>query len=294
MNELVKNEWYAELIEDCKTIIVERIFNAANEYITCWHEVGARILAENDNFERQKIYGQKIAQSIAESLGKSERTINYAIRFAKDYPDLQKFLNSNGKDLNWFKITQKYLPTPQLKQEIPQFPKGKYSVIYADPPWDIGSQVLDKWGSPLEDKYPTMSLEELKNLGIQELSGEDCVCFLWVTLTTLPNGLELLDSWGFKYHICITWDKGSGWSSTGFHRRTELCLVGYKGKITNVIKQEGEYIPTLIVEQKTTHSTKPNKMYELIENRTIGTKIELFARNKRQSWDSWGNEDGDN
>lgn len=174
-------------------------------------------------------------------------------------------------------------------------PIGKYSVIYADPPWDIGSMVLDKWESPLEDKYPTMALDELKILPIQDISADDSVCFMWVTLTTLPDGLELLDSWGFKYHICITWDKGNGWSNVGFHRRTELCLVGYKGRITEVIKQEGEYIPTLITESKTTHSTKPQRMYELIEARTIGPKIELFARINRPTWESWGNQlDGHN
>ena len=171
---------------------------------------------------------------------------------------------------------------------IPDMPSGKYNVIYADPPWDIESMVLEKWESPLEDKYPTMKLKLLKNLKIEELCADDCVCFLWATHTTLPKAFELLRDWRFKYHCLLTWDKGGGWCVGGFHRKTELVLVGYRGILSNVVKEKGEYIPTLFYEKKTTHSTKPQIMYELIESRTIGKRIELFARNKREGWDVWG------
>ena len=159
-----------------------------------------------------------------------------------------------------------------------------------DPPWNIGSIVLEKWESPVEDKYPTLTLEELKELKVENLSADDCVCFLWSTLSTLPAALELLADWGFKYHITLTWDKGGGWSACGFHRRTELVLVGYKGKLSNVIKQEGEYIPTVFYEAKTTHSTKPEILWEYLKKRTNGKIIELFQRKKRLGVDGWGNE----
>lgn len=191
------------------------------------------------------------------------------------------------------------IPVRELKQKIkerkksllptPIIPKGTYSVLYADPPWDIGSMVLDKWVSPLDDKYPTMTPEELTNMELPKFA-DDCVCFMWTTLSTLQQALDLLTHWGFKYHITITWDKGGGWSANGFHRRTELLLFGYRGVLSNVVKQEGEYIPTIITEAKTTHSSKPLIMYEYIENRTIGNKVELFARIKRDGWDSWGNQ----
>jgi N6-adenosine-specific RNA methylase IME4 len=150
--------------------------------------------------------------------------------------------------------------------------------------------VLEKWESPLEDKYPTMTEEQLKTLDIENLSAEDSVCFMWTTLSTLPEALRLLEDWGFKYHITLTWDKGGGWSANGFHRRTELVLFGYRGILSKVLKQEGEYIPTVFGEPKGEHSAKPQKMYEYIEKRTNGKKIELFARNKRDGWDVWGNE----
>jgi|tagenome__1003787_1003787.scaffolds.fasta_scaffold20384538_2 N6-adenosine-specific RNA methylase IME4 len=77
---------------------------------------------------------------------------------------------------------------------------------------------------------------------------------------------------------------------SGFNRRSELLLVGYRGILSNVIQQEGEFIPTVFYEAKTTHSTKPLAMYRFIEQRTVGSKIELFARKKRSGWDAWGNE----
>jgi N6-adenosine-specific RNA methylase IME4 len=118
----------------------------------------------------------------------------------------------------------------------------------------------------------------------------DCVLFLWSTRSTLQQALELLTHWGFTYHITITWDKGSGFCMSGFNRRSELLLVGYTGMLGNVIKQEGEFIPTVIYEAKTTRSTKPQTMYRFIEQRTIGNRIELFARKRRPGWDAWGNE----
>jgi len=170
------------------------------------------------------------------------------------------------------------------------FPNKKYDVIYADPPWNIGTIELDKWKSPLSDKYPTMSDDELINLPIKEISNEDCALFMWTTHSMIPTALVLMEKWGFKYYCIITWDKGSGWCQHGFNKRTELLLFGYKGKITKVIKQEGKFFPTIITENKTTHSRKPHRVYAIIENSTTGQRIELFARNKRQGWDTWGNE----
>ena len=130
-----------------------------------------------------------------------------------------------------------------------QMPSGIYSVLYVDPPWDIEAAVCEKWPNPLP--YPTLSLDELKAFTLPQFAA-DCVLFLWTTLTTLPQALELLACWGFSYHTTITWDKGSGWCMCGFHRKSELLLVGYLGSVSHVIKQEGEFIPTVFYEAKTT------------------------------------------
>ena len=166
----------------------------------------------------------------------------------------------------------------------------KYQVIYADPPWPIGSIVLDrgKWVSPLKDKYPTMSLKQIKELPVQLVSNNNCSLFLWVTHTSLPWGLEVMFSWEFRYYCIITWDKGNGWSQHGFHKRTEMLLFGYRGRMNT--NQKGKFIPTLISERKTIHSKKPNIIYNYLESNTPSPRIELFARQEREGWDCWGNE----
>ena len=105
--------WYNQLLEDLRDLIVETEFTSRWALIEGYHAVGTRILAENDNFERAKIYGQDITQRIATSLGKSERTVNYAIKFAQMYPDLN--LLAEGKNISWHHIINKYLTTGEKR-----------------------------------------------------------------------------------------------------------------------------------------------------------------------------------
>jgi len=169
-------------------------------------------------------------------------------------------------------------------------PNKKYQVIYADPPWKVqnASSVWYKCDNPIENKYPTMNIEEIKALPIKEISDKPSSLFLWTTHTFLKDALEVMESWGFKYHCCITWDKKSGFSVWGFHRRTEFCLFGYSGGIN--VNQKGRFIPTLIVEPKRKHSQKPILMRSWIENNSPKPRIELFARERFDGWDAWGNE----
>lgn len=134
----------------------------------------------------------------------------------------------------------------------------KYSVIYADPPWKLSSMSNVAWkkDSVLESKYPTITTEEIKKLPVEKISNDNCSLFLWCTHSTIPDALEVVNSWGFKYHCLITWDKGSGFSLWGFHRRTEFLIYAYKGKIN--VNQKGKYISTIMA-----NNLKPSKSTEL-------------------------------
>lgn len=182
---------------------------------------------------------------------------------------------------------QHYIIDQENQFRLANEPK-KYQVVYADPPWPVGSIVMDKWESPIEDKYPTMTLDEIKKLPVQNLSAENCSLFLWTTHTFLPDALDVMKVWGFKYFCEIVWDKGSGWTQNGFHKKTEQLLYGYKGSIN--VDQFGEAIPTVFYEKKEDHSRKPEFIRRMIDEKIIGNKIELFARKKTDGWDTWGNE----
>lgn len=167
-------------------------------------------------------------------------------------------------------------------------PEGKYSVIYADPPWPVSETQWNKWESRIIDKYPTMPVEEIKNLKVSELASDNSCLFLWTTHSFLHEAFHVIEAWGFKYYATITWDKGGGWTQDGFYKNTEFCLFAYHGKMT--IKQIGEAIPAIIKEKKTEHSVKPEKLRQIIEEKTSGKRIELFARKKYDGWESWGNQ----
>ena len=109
-------KWYQELIEDCQAIVVEHEFTAKWALIEGHHRLGKRIMVEHKNFERSKIYGEEIVQSIAKSLGRSQRTIYYAMKFAKEYPDLNAL--PEGKNINWYSICHKYLEKGKDTKEI--------------------------------------------------------------------------------------------------------------------------------------------------------------------------------
>ena len=105
--EVLVQPWYVNLIDDCKTIVVETEFTSRWALVEGYHGLGTRILQENENFERAKVYGQDIVQRVAESLNKKPRTIYYAVQFARKYPDLD--LLPEGKNCNWHRIINKYL-----------------------------------------------------------------------------------------------------------------------------------------------------------------------------------------
>jgi len=202
---------------------------------------------------------------------KQELFLNRAIEEKLSVRELHNEIRKNGKIY-----------------ESKELPDGKFNVIYADPPWPIGSIVMDKWESPIDDKYPIMSIEDIINLPIKELSADDCSLFIWTTHTFLHDCLDIIKEWGFKYFCTITWNKGNGWTQFGFHKMTEFLLFAYKGKIN--INQYGKSIPTLIEEKKTYHSKKPDSIRDMIKDKTPDGRLELFARDKYDGWIVWGNE----
>jgi N6-adenosine-specific RNA methylase IME4 len=138
-----------------------------------------------------------------------------------------------------------------------------------------------------------MSIEEIKNLPIRKLADKDgCHLYLWVTNNFLQKSFELLKEWGFEYITLITWNKDRIGLGQYYRGITEHCIFATTKKrlpykIINGKRQQGI---TGFSEPKTTHSTKPNKMREMIEKVSYEPRIELFARQQYENWDCWGNE----
>lgn len=176
---------------------------------------------------------------------------------------------------------------------------GKYNVIYADPAWQYGSkhyQDGQREFKKLESFYSTMSIPQIKALPIKQIANTNCACFMWVTDSHLKEGIEVLESWGFKYKtIAFVWLKKT---STGKNvlnfaphtlKSTEICLLGIKGSMGKIKKSNS--VRQLIEAERTTHSKKPQDARDrIIELYGDVPKIELFARQETAGWDVWGNE----
>ena len=174
------------------------------------------------------------------------------------------------------------------------FPDKKYNIIYADPAWHYQT-----WseGSKrnVTSKYKTMSMDEIWDLPIKDITDNDCILFLWVTFPKLLDCIKTIEKWGFTYKTCaFTWvkknkKKDSWFWGLGYWTRanTELCLLATKG----TIKRQSAAVHQIIDTPIERHSKKPDivrdKIVELVGDLP---RIELFARETADGWDSWGNE----
>lgn len=128
----------------------------------------------------------------------------------------------------------------------------KYSVIYVDPPWAVKKIIRKVRPNQVEMDYPTMTLEAIKSLPVQNIAAENSSLWLWTTHKYLPDAFDVMEQWGFKYQRTITWDKGNGMCLFGFHHRTEFLLFGYKGKLQMYPHRKA--LPTLIQARSPRHS----------------------------------------
>lgn len=143
-------------------------------------------------------------------------------------------------------------------------------------------------------EYSYMSIEEIKALNVSSITAEDTHLYMWVTNAHLPFAFDIVKAWGFEYSTTIVWAKnrmGGGLGGT-FKITTEYLLFAKKGKLKalKTIGSTWHNVKRTYENGKPKHSKKPNYFYELIEQTSPGLKLEMFARNKRDGWDIWGNE----
>ena len=171
----------------------------------------------------------------------------------------------------------------------------KYQIIYADPPWNYTVFDSKHGGRGTSQYYQTMRAVDIFNLPIPVISDNNCALFLWATSAMLPEALYTVKAWGFTYKtIAFSWikqNKKSGGYFFGMgswtRQNTELVLLGVKGKPQRLDAS----ISQIITVPLGAHSQKPvevrNKIVELMGDLP---RIELFARQKVDGWDCWGNE----
>lgn len=249
-------------------------------------------------FAKKQVVGQSVPSTGNTHKGKQAKAaaahvnmgaVGRGDNLANNRPDLAEGVRKGAiKPAEAFRIMKR----DEVSEKVKELPKDKYSVIYADPPWDYndkqGGSISESYGAA-EKHYPTMSLSDLKAMRIPDLCNENSVLFLWATCPLLEDALELCKAWGFKYKAQFVWDKVS--HNMGHYNsvRHELLLVCTRGSATPENVKLYDSVQSIPKTKK--HSEKPQEFRGIIETLYPSwKKIELFARQTVPGWDVWGNE----
>ena len=174
--------------------------------------------------------------------------------------------------------------------------KEYFGTILIDPPW----RFINRTGKVAPEhsrlrRYETMSVEEIAALPLGDLAQPKSHLYLWCPNALLPDGLKLMENWGFTYKTNVVWfkvrkDGGPDGRGVGFYFRnvTENLLFGVKGKLRTL--QPGRRQVNILISRKREHSRKPEEAYHVIEACSPSPFLELFAREKKHGWTQWGDE----
>lgn len=181
---------------------------------------------------------------------------------------------------------------------LPPLPtvEGGFKTVLADPPW----RFTNRTGKIAPEhkrlgRYGTMSFEEICDLPVDDVTAKNSHLYLWVPNALLPEGIKVMQAWGYRYVSNVIWakrrkDGGPDGRGVGFYFRnvTEPILFGVKGSMRTL--DPARSTVNMIESRKREHSRKPDEQYDLIESCSPGPYLEMFARYAREGWSAWGDE----
>jgi N6-adenosine-specific RNA methylase IME4 len=164
-------------------------------------------------------------------------------------------------------------------------PVTQFSTIVADPPWQYGNTATR---GAAEDHYPTMSIDELCSLPVNEWAADQAHLYLWTTNGFLREAFNVMDAWGFTYKTTLVWVKPQLGLGNYFRSASEYVLFGNRGGL--MVRDSNQ--PNWFEAPRGRHSKKPGSFFDLVEKVSYPPYLEMFARQRRldEHWDYWGNE----
>jgi N6-adenosine-specific RNA methylase IME4 len=225
----------------------------------------------HDTIQKAKVIAAKASESVKAKLRAGETTINKEHRTIK-------------------KAERQAVQVAAVKAA--KLPDGKFHVIVADPPWCYEKRAMDishRGATP----YPTMLVPEIESMGIDgrhvsDLAYDDCILWLWTTNAFMEEAHGVARAWGFTVKTILTWGKDRMGVGDWLRGQTEHCLMCVKGNPVVTLTNQ----TTLLHGPMREHSRKPDEFYALVESLCPGRKCELFSRQEREGWESFGAETG--
>jgi N6-adenosine-specific RNA methylase IME4 len=162
-------------------------------------------------------------------------------------------------------------------------PDGLFDVIVIDPPWPYGGE-YDAESHRIESPYTELSIEDIIATNIP--SSDNCILWLWTTNKFMHDAYHILEYWGFEPKTILTWVKNKLGIGYWLRGQTEHCVMAIKGKPHINLTNQSTYLPAI----NQGHSIKPDEFYILVNSLCTGKKLDMFARIKREGWESHGNQ----
>lgn len=195
---------------------------------------------------------------------------------------------------------RKPVSTRELRAEIrrpkditppPPPEPNTYNTLVVDPPWEIEKIARDVRPNQKAMDYPSIPDDDLYEWGLKNLvtaARDDAHLYLWTTHKKLPLALELVEHWGFNYQCLLTWVKNVGFTPFSWMYSTELIIFARRGNL-ELLKLGKRLDFSAAVRE---HSRKPDEFYDLVREVSPGPRLDMFSRESRDGFDSWGAEDG--
>lgn len=244
-----------------------------------------------------------LVRSVARATGWSRRTLEREIQIAKSIPDdVRELLHATpvADDkmalvrlgrlpvVEQRKVAERIVAgrTASIRTAIvelaaehlrrqPRLPRGPFDVIVIDPPWPYRSE---------KSPYPSLSLDQVRELPIGELAAKDTVLWIWTTNAMMRHVYPLLDAWGFAEKTVLTWHKTRSTTGAWLLNTTEHAVLAVRGSPVVALTTE----TTLLTARNREHSRKPDEFYALVEQLCPGRRLDMFARETRRGWTTWG------
>lgn len=278
------------------------ISNLRRRQLNDWQKVGLGeelLKIESERAKKREYSGKTLppnggkgeaTEIVAKEIGMSQRQFERGVAVKKQLREKPKEFQSIIKsiDRDEIKISTAYGQIKRKAEPLPEIPlpDGEFNVIYADPPWSFE---MDNSRGAAQREYSTMQIEDICNLKIP--SAEDAILFLWVPNSLLRQGMQVVEKWGFQYKTHFVWVKNRIGIGSWLRNQHEVMFIAVKGDIGT--PETSNRYSSVINAELGKHSKKPEILYEMIEKMYPKHKyLELFARNKRDGWESWGNQIG--
>ena len=237
--------------------------------------------------------GVTLANPTIEELGIDKRVSWLAQKLAALPADVFEQVRDRSKSVT---AALSALRKQSIKADLVEreLPRGRYRVIYADPPWWYGTPQHGKneQVTTLGTHYPSMKTGAICDLPVGDMAADNAVLFLWATSPLLFEAKAVIDAWGFTYKASIVWDKVLHNVGHYVSVRHEFLLICTRG---SCLPDSDKLHDSVVSIERTAHSAKPEQFRDIIDEMYTpvkGDRLELFARAATpKHWASWGNQD---